>query len=291
MNKGSFLSLILYSLFFILYFIPAPVSARTIFVPKPSITLSATVGEYYLNVSGFISPFASVVLYADGVFYRGTVADKFGNFSLSQMLIRLGFTGFCLEAKDFHNLGDSYTCFKFAPANGDITMRDIFLPPTLALQRSEIAAGGTALAFGYTMPGAVVTLHIKDRTYTVKADSQGYYEFKLENVPAGTYQLFADATYNGRKSESPTRTLTLRALTLWEQFVAFVSKVFKSVKLFLIGIPLGPLWLGLPIIIGIIILIVRIWPEKFTWMYHNRLVVWFATRRGRPLHHAWFVGY
>jgi hypothetical protein len=113
---------------------------------SPGITVSASVGEFYLSVSGYIAPFASLVLTSDGVFYRSTVADKFGNFSLTDIEIKAGFSKFCILAKDFHNLGESYTCFSFPPATGDIIMKDIFLPPTLALERSEITSGSNAKA-------------------------------------------------------------------------------------------------------------------------------------------------
>ncbi len=258
---------------------------------SPPVTVSATVGEYFLNVSGFISPYASLVLTSNGVFYRSTVADKFGNFSLSGIQIKIGFSGFCILAKDYHNIGESFTCFTFPPATGDITMKDIFLPPTLALERAEIASGTNAKAYGYTMPLALVRLHINGKIITTRADSDGYYEVIIDNVPAGSYSLFADATYNGKDSEQPSRTLTLKSLPLWEQFIKWVRELLDKVWKFLIGIPFGALWLALPFIILIPLLIIRIWPERFTWIYSNRLVYFISGKPRKLLHHAWFVGY
>lgn len=104
-----------------------------------------SIGEFYLNISGFISPFASIVMTSDGVFIRAIVADENDNFSISEVLIKKGFSHFCLDAIDFKRIGKSYTCFSFPPAEADITMTDIFLPPTLGLSREEIANGQTRL--------------------------------------------------------------------------------------------------------------------------------------------------
>lgn len=276
-------------LIFVLLFFPNHAYAQ--FPPqqdRASTTVKAAVGEYYLSVSGYISPYASIVLTSDGLFYRATVADEHGNFSLSNILIRRGFTGFCLEAVDFKRLGESVTCFSFSPAKGNIIMKDIFLPPTIGLQRAEIAAGSDALVFGYTMPGAIVTIHLQgDITFTVTADSTGYYEYTIKNLAAGQYQLFANAQYRGKKSENPSKTLALKALSFWEQLMRFLRMIWK----WLLALPLGPLWFGLPVLIIIFILVVKLWPERFTWIYNSKLVYFFMRHRKRKLHHAWFVGY
>ncbi|MBI2075036.1 MAG: hypothetical protein HYT83_04340, partial [Candidatus Levybacteria bacterium] len=126
-----------------------------------STEVTASVGELYLSISGFISPYASVVLtMQDGTFLRASVADEKGNFYISQVLIKRGFSGFCLTAIDFKRLGESTTCIKFPPASANIIMNNIFLPPTLGLSRTEIAEGSTAIAFGYTMPNSIVTLKL-----------------------------------------------------------------------------------------------------------------------------------
>lgn len=255
--------------------------------------VSASVGEFYLNLSGYISPFASIVLSSDGIFIRATVADQYGNFSISQVLIRRGFSHFCLDAVDFRRIGESLTCFNIPPAQDSVTMKDLFLPPTLGLSRTQIAAGGEAIAFGYTMPGAIVTLDINGKKLVTTADSSGYYEFRLKNLKAGTYILFASANYKSKDSLQPSKKLQLKALNWWEQFLAFLKELWHKFLVFLTSLALGPLWLVIPIIILIIILLLKIWPEKFTFIYRNRLTEFFFDffGKGRKLHHAWWMGY
>jgi len=259
-----------------------------------STNVSGSVGEFYLNLYGYISPFASIVLTYDGLFLRSTVADEHGNFSITQVLIKTGFSHFCLDAIDFKRLGESLTCFSIPPAQSSITIRDIFLPPTIGLSRTEIAEGAEAVAFGYTMPGAIVTLHISGKELkTTAADSSGYYDFHLKNLKAGLYSLYATANYKSRESLAPTKTLKLRALSLWEQFLAFLRDLWNNLLRFFTSLFLSPLWLVVPIIILIIILILKLWPEMFTFIYQNRFVIFFKDIfiKKKKLHHAWWVGY
>ena len=260
--------------------------------PAP-IKVSGQVGQFRLNVSGYISPYASIVMTSDGVFLRATVADKYGMFSFLDILIKKGFSHFCLDAIDFKRLGESYTCFNFNPATGDITMTDIFLPPTLGLSRTEIGENSEALAFGYTMPGALVTLHLSNgRTLTTYADETGYYEFKIKGLKAGKYELYATAEYNNKESLAPTKKLQLRVLSWWEQIIAFIADLWRKFTKLLTSVYLNPLWIALPILIAIIILIIKIWPERFTFIYNSKLMALLPGRRKKKkLHHEWFIGY
>jgi len=266
------------------------------FIPKGNfkVDISASVGEFYLNISGFISPYASIVMTTpEGSFLRSAVADSKGIFYISQVLIKKGFSGFCLTAVDFKRLGESTTCFSFPPATGGITMRDLFLPPTLGLLKNEVTAGGEIVAYGYTMPFATVTITLSDgRKVSVTADSTGYYVFRIKDLKSGAYQLFATARHEGKDSLSPTKSLTFKVMSLWDQFLVFIRNILNRISEFFTSLGLGPLWLGIPIIILIIILILKLWPESFTFVYQSKLVVFFSKKSNKKkLHHAWFIGY
>lgn len=277
------------------FFIGVPHVQAQILHPQATaaVDVSASVGEFYLSISGYVSPYASVVLLVDGVFIRATVADAGGNFSISQVLIKQGFSGFCLYAVDFKRIGESTTCFEFPPAESSIEMHNIFLPPTLGLQRSQIAAGSPAVAFGYTMPGAKVTLRLSNgQVLTTIADGTGYYEFQIENLPAGTYKLQALANYEGQDSLSPTKEIELKALSWWEQFLAFLKSLWNKLMDLVTRTSFGPLWIGLPLLLLIVFLILKLWPERFTFIYQSKLSKLFTSlHEPKKLHHAWFVGY
>src|ERR1035437_3160478 len=136
--KGLRISFILlFAVSFLSYALASSVRAQILSIPSGSLgtTVQASVGEFYLNLSGFVSPFASIVLSSDGVLMRTTIADEKGNFSIPQVLIKMGFSHFCLDAIDFKRIGESYTCFTIPPATDSVTMNNIFLPPTLGLSR------------------------------------------------------------------------------------------------------------------------------------------------------------
>jgi hypothetical protein len=247
-----------------------------------STDVGASVGEFYLSLWGYVSPFASIVLTSDGVFMRATVADEKGNFIISQVLIKAGFKSFCLDAIDFKRIGESYTCFSIPPATASITMKDIFLPPTLGLSRTTVNEGGSATAFGYTMPKAKVTLHINGELLTTYADSTGYYEFVLKNLKAGNYSLYSTAEYKQKNSLDPTKKLQLESLSKPKQAANLVGNWWDQLLRFLKNWLWNPLWLIIPILILIIILIRKLWGKQFPNPFK---------RKNRLLHHYWWMGF
>jgi len=266
------------------FILARPISAQNNQLPTPvfQTQVQALIGEFYLNLSGYIAPNASIVLTIDGIFARSTVADANGNFYINDILIKKGFSNFCLDAVDFERLGESYTCFNIPPAQSSLSIKDIFLSPTLGLSRTEIAEGSTAKAFGYSMPGALVTLYVGDgKTLTTYADKSGYYEFLVKGLKAGQYSVYARASLNNKQSVEPTKKLQLKSLSVVSQTGNFFKDLWDRLLKFLTNLALGPLWLLVPIIILIIILLVKLWPGGF----RNPL------RNQHPLHHKWWMGY
>ena len=244
--------------------------------------VQASVGQFYLNLAGYISPFASVVLTSNGVFMVGATADAQGDFTINQVLIKQGFSSFCLDAIDFKRIGESYTCFSIPPATASVTMKDIFLPPTLGLSRTTVNEGGSATAFGYTMPNAKVTLHINNELLTATADSSGYYEFALKNLKAGNYSLYATAEYKQKESLSPTKKLKLVSISKPKQVSNLIVNWWDALLRFLRNWLWNPLWLVIPILILIIILIRKLWGRQFVNPFK---------REKHYLHHYWWMGY
>lgn len=262
---------------------------------KHTVTIGAQIGEYTVNLSGFIAPYASVVMTIDTTVVRSTVADANGYFFLSQILVKGDFSHYCLTAVDVRRLGQSKACFTVPPITGNYTRSNIFLPPTLGLYKKTINAGQTAQAWGYSMPGATVTLHLSDgRVLTTTADATGYYEFRPRFENPGDYELFADASYHKQQSEKPVDKVKLTALSLAGQVGQTVQNVGKTIWELLSG-PLGFLLLAIPIIILIIILLRKLLQSRTPQLgkvpsLKSRLPFDFLFRK-RKLHHAWFVGF
>lgn len=254
-------------------------------------TVSASIGEYYLSLSGIVAPYASVILISNDNYLRSTVADSKGNFSLNEVLVNSGFSQFCLEAIDFKRLGDSYTCFSIDPIFADRTINNIFLPPPLGLFRAQIKAGGQADMFGYSMPTALVTIHFTSgQAYKVTADQFGYYENKVTIPNAGKYQLYAQAQLGNLSSLKPDRTKALQALSIPEQLQNGFSKILQAIINFFTSLPLGPLWIGIPLLILIFILLRKLFPQ--VQLFKTKPLFFSQDRNNAHLlHHAWFIGY
>jgi len=283
----KFLPIILISTTFVVLTI-SRVFAQIPTLPAGSLgtAVQASVGEFYLSLWGYVSPFASITLTFNGIFVRATVADQNGDFIISQVLINAGFSSFCLDAIDFKRIGESYTCFSIPPATASVTMKDIFLPPTLGLSRTTVTAGGSATAFGYTMPGAKVTLHINGELLTTYADNTGYYQFDLKNLKAGNYSLYATANYQNKESLTPTKKLLLESISIQKQTAQQIAKTignwWDQLLRFLKNLLSNPLWLVIPILILIIILIRKLWGRQFPNPFKLK---------SRLLHHSWWMGY
>ena len=262
-----------------------------------TVTVGGQIGQYTINISGFIAPYASVVMTIDDTIVRSTVADANGNFFLSQILVKGDFSHYCLTAVDVKRLGQSKACFTVPSFTGTYDKQNIFLPPTLGLYKKQINAGQTAQAWGYSMPGATVTLHLSDgRTLTTTADASGYYEFKPRFDNPGDYELFADASYHKQKSENPVDKVKLTALSVAQQVGRTTENVGKNIWQLLSG-PIGFLLLAIPIIILIIILLRKLLKgRKLPTPTGGRLPKTQKTPfdflfRKHKLHHAYFVGF
>jgi hypothetical protein len=288
--------IVFFVLLYFLTFVCTPSFAQSMTTPSTQVT--ARVGDFYLTVSGFAAPYATVILSSGGEKYRTVVADKRGSFSISSVSIKRGFSQFCLRMIDVQQLGESTACFRFEPATSSIAMRGIYLPPTQRLQRSVINEQDDAVVMGYTMPGALVTIHIeKGQTYTATAGINGYYEYAIRRIKAGTYQLYVTAEYFGKQSEEPNTRLTLKSLSLPDQIE---EKAKEKVRDFVQDLQqvgdekaLGPLWIAIPLLALIYLLLHKLWPKYFRIVDLKSLIAVLSkfAKPKKKLHHAWFVGY
>lgn len=240
--------------------------------------VSASVGKYYVIISGYVSPFASVVMSQDSIFMASTVADPEGNFTLNNVFVNEGFTDFCLEAIDVKRVGDSYTCLKIEPVFKDLSKNDIFLPPTLGLSGQKINPGSSVFASGYSMPNAKVIINIsKDIKLEMLADKNGYYKYEIKDIPAGRYSLFATAQHENKDSEIPTKTKDLEALSLGGLLQQNLILILLIVLLIIIGIIL------------LLILLSRRLRNKLKSIILRKPMP--KKKVAPPKHHGWFLGF
>ena len=254
------------------------------FSQSKKVTVSATVGSSHLTVSGYQSPYASIILKtANGIFLSSTTTDSKGYFSISNVLINNSVTTYCFQAVDFKRIGVSESCITIpGPFSGDVTYNDVFLPPTIGLSKKEINAGQDGIIFGYSMPGATVLLNIDGKVINVTADENGYYTYIYKNVPVGVFTISASAKLGDATSLPPTNDVTLTSLSFNQQITEEGKKVVEKVKQKVPFDFLPFILLALAFLIAIGIL-----------LYKLRLRLWVIIidflRRRKKMHHDWFL--
>jgi len=263
-----------------------PSHAQNLFPEKSqsgSAVVKASVGQFYLNITAYQSPNASVVIQTlSELFLSSTTADDAGYFSFADVLITDDFPGFCFTAIDFRRVGESRSCVEIEEVvTEDQSYNDIFLPPTIGLSRKQITVGEDAQIFGYSMPYAKVDISFDEETVTLQADESGYYEYLFDNPPAGTYAFSSRGTLGESISLEPKNQAILEVRTIPEKIEDDLTGFAQDIEE---KFP-GALFLFPLLIILISLLIALIWKTKpkFIYAFFDKF------KKRHPMHHDYFL--
>lgn len=198
-NEKIILTIFLKSLFFLLAVV-FPCLARAVENPQSnSITMSAIVHSSsgavvmleYLNRSdlsdailifrGYAYPQAVITLKKGEEIVETKKAETDGSFEISLPEIPIGNYYFTLQSEEISR-NDLSDILKFnikIDWGSNIVIEGIFFPPTLHLEKSEVAIGGKIKFEGRTAPGAKVTLLIDpiQEFHDILADASGNWSF------------------------------------------------------------------------------------------------------------------
>lgn len=278
------IGLLFFSGLFLLVFFYGNALSQNRFSQYKDVSVGGTVGSSSLTISGYQSPFASIVLKtSNGTFLASTTADSKGYFSISNVLINSSELTYCFLASDFKRVGISDSCITIdGPIVGDVTKSDIFLPPTIAISKEVINAGENASIYGYTMPGASVDININGKIITVTADATGYYSYTYENVPAGKFTISATARFNNNPSLEPKNNVILDALTVTQLVEETGKKVAEKVNK---SVPFN-FW---PFILLALLLLTIIGFLLYKLRFRPWVIFVDFMRRRKKMHHDWFL--
>lgn len=264
--------------FFLCIFAKSPKTwAQAATIQNP-ITISplvtATVPAYFwLELTGWTSPWAQVELTMGQVIARLTTANDEGQFTFRIPLpYKLGH--FCLIATDISRITSSPLCLPPPPPEVTVVVKQVVMPPTLKIEKGKILKEETVAAQGYTTPDSPVTPFIfepkswKKRSLLsglftspalaaeapkppIKSDQNGYYQFNLPSNTLGWNRIFTGSIFLDNPSPK-SNTLAYDILTWWrmllERFFAFVGNLLWLVTRFLKS------WKGLIILEIVVIL-------------------------------------
>lgn len=281
MRKLSFL------VFLVVFLLTASPSYAQNLIPEKaqsgSAIVKASVGQFFLDITAYQSPNASVVIQTlSEIFLKSTTADDAGYFQFADVLITEDFPGFCFTAIDFRRIGESKSCIEIEEiVTEDQTYDDVYLPPTIGLSKKQITVGEDAQIFGYSMPHAKIDITVEGETITMQADESGYYEYLFEEPDAGTYRFTSRGVLGEKESLEPRNQAVLEVLTITDRveqdLTGFAEDIEDKFPGALILVPL--------LILLIALLIALIWKTKpkFIYAFFDKF------KKRYPMHHDYFL--
>lgn len=157
--------------------------------------------------TGLAYPYSKVSILKDGQVAARAVAEDDGSFSTTISGLSTGHYRFTVFAEDSEGiLSRPYPFTAFVNAEVTTKIGDVFLPPTIRLDRSTVAKGGELVVTGQSTPGARVSVYI-DSTSKKAAEaaikSSGEYLFRVNttNLSVDSHTINTRAALN--KSSSP----------------------------------------------------------------------------------------
>ena len=269
-------------------------SKRSISPPQPvkgsqySTKISATVGENYLTISGYTSPFAQVTLTSSaGNLNRETTADSTGFFVFKSIFLPKKIGEISLLAEDTAGLVSSPVFLPEPPNNQDVFIENILLSPTITVAESQINPGETISASGKTFPNSQIEVHlyadpklvwwqtIKEvfvktaqakmaPNLTVLTDNLGNFEFNLPTSEPATQRIFVAGLLKNNYSPK-SFTLSFKTLSWLDKLGSFLRDAIIPLFIWLNFIfkdPLRIIIIELFILAFLLIKIALAKPEK-----------------------------
>jgi hypothetical protein len=199
MFRIKFLKIFLVFLF-VVFLIPKIILADTI-TETSSITISAKVGgtenngggggggggvnsPTVVNFSGMAYPLSRVYILKDGDVAVATIADPAANFSVSLTGLSTDTYTFSVYGEDSEGRKSSFFSFPIFITSGTIVnIGNIFLSPTIDIDKSRVKKGDNLTIFGQSTPESEVTISVhsdQEYFYSTNSNQMGAYLYNLD---------------------------------------------------------------------------------------------------------------
>jgi hypothetical protein len=149
--------------------------------------------------SGRAYPGSGVNLLKDAQLVAKTVADPGANFQISLTGLSAGSYIFSLYGEDNSGRRSNLFTFPITITSGVITqVSNIFIAPTIDLDKSEVKKGDNLAIFGQSAANAAITIAVhsdEELFFKVKSDKSGAYFYNLDttNLTIGQHAVMAKA--------------------------------------------------------------------------------------------------
>ncbi len=179
---------------------PTPPSGGGGGLPPPSVI------ESRVNLTGRAYPGETVTALKDGQIATQTVSDPGANFSVSVLGLSSGTYVFGVYAQDNQGNKSSMSTFPITVTNGTIvSISNIFLAPTISVDKDNVLLGENLVIFGQSAPEAEIIIQVSSEEllfFNTPADSQGIYLYNFDTSPLsiGSHSTKSRANLNGEAS-------------------------------------------------------------------------------------------
>ncbi len=131
-------------------------------------------------------PQSQVVVLKDGQIVAKTVASPLANFQVALTGLAAGEYTFLVYGEDKQGLRSPLLSFPVMVSKGTLTkIEDIFIAPTIALDKREVRRGEVISIFGQSVPQSLVTLEVNSATpffARTLADKNGVYLYNFDTA-------------------------------------------------------------------------------------------------------------
>ncbi len=136
-----------------------------------------------INFSGMAYPLSRVYILKDGQIVATTVADQSSHFSVSILGLSTNVYTFSVYSEDSNNRKSSFFSFPIFITSGTIVnIGNIFLSPTIDVDKIEVKKGNSLIIFGQSIPGKEVIISVfsdQEYLYKVISNTMGVYSYYL----------------------------------------------------------------------------------------------------------------
>lgn len=245
-NTRRFFEFAMHSIVLALFLLPSYTNAATRTIEKPDIEVSANIGEGSLEIFGYGSPKATIVLEGRSI-YEETLSNENGYYVFTNARIRIAEQEICLRALTNESASSQPVCLTI-PAQKYVKVGPIILPPIVTMNSLSYVVQDTPIIRGSTTPNSDVTFKFfstdaNDSSTTgislpeinTKSDQDGTFSLSIPDHIDQRFRFYAQTKVDNIDSGQST-TLTVDILPYWLIIINACIGLLSGLKGYIPGI-------------------------------------------------------
>lgn len=163
-----------------------------------------------VNFSGMAYPLSRVYILKDGQIAATTIADPAANFSVSLSDLNTNTYTFSVYGEDDKGRKSSFFSFPIFITKGTtVNIGNIFLSPTIDIDKSEVKKGDNLVIFGQSIPKKEIVISVhsdQEYFYKIISNQMGVYLYNLDTsiLEIGKHQTKSKSVLESQISQYTT---------------------------------------------------------------------------------------